>query len=99
MMKTRTINEDEIAARAYAIYLRSGQRDGRADEDWALALAELENESDDEPMGASALEPPIVEDLSLDGAADHVRRQRPPAIPAAARSARRGSRRASDGTS
>jgi hypothetical protein len=100
MMKTRTITEEEITARAYAIYLRNGQHDGRAGEDWALAIQELESESEDESIGVPVMEPAVVEEISLDDSADQPRRQRPPAIPAAAaRSSRRGSRRMSDGTS
>ena len=40
-LTNQTPDHEEIAKRAYEIYLRRGGEHGRADEDWVLAEAEL----------------------------------------------------------
>ncbi|HEX3695531.1 MAG TPA: DUF2934 domain-containing protein [Polyangia bacterium] len=92
-MNTRTISEQEIAARAYNIHLRNGRQDGRAAEDWAQALAELESEGDEDRQLNAA------QDLSTP-ASQRQNADRASSVPASARRApaRRGARRLSDGT-
>jgi hypothetical protein len=42
--------QDEIAARAYQLYLERGCEDGHADEDWLMAEEELSQQQENESM-------------------------------------------------
>jgi hypothetical protein len=67
-MKTEMITDDEIAARAYEIHERNGRQDGRATEDWAQALAELEGERREKRRVLAALEPSLDQETTHDEA-------------------------------
>ena len=44
-VRSITVSEFEIRQRAYEIYVRRGMQDGRPDDDWFEAEAELRNEA------------------------------------------------------
>jgi hypothetical protein len=56
-MTRRTVSDEEIAARAYEIYLAKGQREGEADEDWMEARAELEGFDRNDGVNGSEVAP------------------------------------------